>query len=41
MKEKEIIKRRILLKKQHISLINKQINNLKKELRALEKKDGE
>jgi hypothetical protein len=39
MNEKEIIQRKIFLKKQHIALINKEINNLKKQLRAFEKRD--
>ena len=41
MKEKKIIERKIFLKKQHIALINKEINNLKKQLRAFEKKDDQ
>jgi hypothetical protein len=39
MNEKRIIERKIVLKKQHISLINKEINNLKKQLRTIEKVD--
>lgn len=39
MNEKQIILRKIVLKKQHIALINKEINNLKKQLRTFEKRD--